>query len=277
MARRPAVVGGSRRSGEPLPYEEYETKYQNYQGYEGLERLTYNQIASTDARLGDEFGRIQDTADQKGLAAALNYTTRNAEAASDRDAAQFERATRTMGLTDRQKGAATRQLGLRRSLNRAQALDATRTGFRQRAEAAQSMGRGFSDAFLGQELSQSQTLGEVQAADDRARMERKYAKSAATKQTIGTIAGLAMAFMSSEKLKDDRGSAKGLLDKLGKVRVNRWNYKGAEREHIGPFAEEFNREFGVKTDRPDMINVIDALGVTLGAVKELNEKVEARG
>ena len=110
-------------------------------------------------------------------------------------------------------------------------------------------------------------------------MERDYNKSRAQKETIGQVAGMAISLMamSSEKWKDDHGPTEGLLDKLKNVRVNRWNYKGSRQKHVGPFAEEFNREFGIETDDPRFINIIDALGVTLGAVKELNEKVEAHG
>ena len=84
-------------------------------------------------------------------------------------------------------------------------------------------------------------------------------------------------FLSSEEAKDKKGKPKGLLDKLKKVRVDRWNYKGDEQEHIGPYAEEFNDTFETGKEHRHGISVIDAVGVALGAIKELDKKVEARG
>jgi hypothetical protein len=182
-----------------------------------------------------------------------------------------------MDLSDRQKAAASRRLGLSRSLNRAMATNATRRGFAARSEAAASAGSGLSDALFSQRLSSTQDLAAAQAGHEAADAQRKAQKKASLIGTIGTIAGAALMMMSSEKVKDDHGHEEGLLSKLKKVRVNRWNYKGENKTHVGPFAEEFNKEFGIDTDRTDMINVIDALGVTLGAVKELDKKVEARG
>jgi hypothetical protein len=245
-----------------------------------LEKFSQTAIGST--READQ--RIQGSLDQ--LAAVENRVGEQravdeAGALSDRlsanRAAQFERATRSMDLSPRQQKAATRRLGLTRSLNRASAQGQVRRGFNQRSRAASGAGASFADAFFSQNLSTQGELGNVFAEQQAADNASKAAKKASAISTIGSVVGMAAMFMSSEKLKDDHGREKNLLDKLSKVRVNRWNYKGDKKTHVGPFAEEFNKQFGTDTDRPDMINVIDALGVTLGAVKELNEKVEARG
>jgi hypothetical protein len=104
----------------------------------------------------------------------------------------------------------------------------------------------------------------------------KASDKMARNSLIGTGLSLVgmMAFGSSEKIKDKVDTNVKLLDKLKNVRVDKWRYKGDTAEHIGPYAEEFNQAFG--TSRTDTISVIDAVGVALGAVKELNEKLEAR-
>ncbi|MEW6125024.1 MAG: hypothetical protein AB1698_20660 [Pseudomonadota bacterium] len=62
--------------------------------------------------------------------------------------------------------------------------------------------------------------------------------------------------------------------------VEEWTYKegaGDGGRHIGTYAQDFRRETG-KGDGKS-IPVIDAIGVTMGAVKELDAKFEqiARG
>ena len=252
------------------------TTFQPQNDLNRLEVIAANEGPGLDRRLRQELGRVEGAANRVGEDPAVAKATAQSNRNSDNDAAQFERATRGKGLTARQQKSANRRLGLSRSLNRASATGATRRGFTDRSKAATSVGSGFGDALFSQrtagETSLAQAHVTAKASRDQARADRK----SGTLSAIGTVAGAALAFFSSEKLKHDHGHEPELLDKLKKVRVNRWQYKGDKKTHVGPFSEEFNREFGIDTDRPDMINVIDALGVTLGAVKELNKKVESR-
>ena len=80
--------------------------------------------------------------------------------------------------------------------------------------------------------------------------------------------GAGGAFGSSRSFKQDHGPVT-VLDKLNSVPVHKWRYHGDRELHIGPFAEDFHKAFGVGT--PLYINIIDFLGVLLGAVKELND------
>jgi hypothetical protein len=96
---------------------------------------------------------------------------------------------------------------------------------------------------------------------------------------LGQLAGsAAMMYFSSEDMKKDkqpmsRGEALGAVRNMP---VERWTYKeGVEDEgrHVGPYAEDFARQTGVGNGKA--INVQDAIGVALGAIKDLVAKVEA--
>ena len=82
--------------------------------------------------------------------------------------------------------------------------------------------------------------------------------------------GAYLAFTSSITFKDEIGPIT-VLDKLTTVPVNKWRYKGEQEIHIGPYAEDFNRAFGLGDKK--YIYFIDFLGVLLGAVKELHDKM----
>ena len=243
-----------------------------------LEVIPANEREGVATRLGTAVDAIQRVSDRTDETRRAGEASARAGASVDRDAAQFERATRGLDLSDRQKRAAKARFSLRRAVAEASASGEARRGATDRAKAANRAGGGFSDLLFSQRLQGESDIASAFAADTAAAAERKANKRSGLIGTIGGIAGSALAFFSSEELKNDHGAATGdLLTRLKKVRVNKWNYKGDKRRHVGPFAEEFNREMGLDTDRPDMINVIDAVGITLGAVKELNEKVEAHG
>lgn len=242
-----------------------------------LEVMNANEGGAADDRIGRQLGVVESMVNRVGEDQAVEKAGLDAATRSKRDAEQFERSTRGMDLSPRQKKAASRRLGLARNLNRASAQGATRRGFTDRSQAAASMGGGFADALFGQRAFANTNIASAymtkKASDAQARADKK----SSTLGMVGQVIGGALAFFSSEELKHDHGHEPQLLEKLKKVRVNRWQYKGDKKTHVGPFSEEFNREFGIDTDRPDMINIIDALGVTMGAIKELDKKVSAHG
>jgi len=254
------------------------TAGENFTPGEDLEARGFNAFQDQRRRSKLSHEALVGEANQLGLSGALDRTRKDVGRAFDSSTASLERRQKGLGLrlTERQKRSQTRQLGLSRTLARAHAVGATRRGFAERATKAQAGASAAGDAvqslqdagftnIVSRDATEAQRL-----ANERARKkEDKYG-------TIGTaigIAGSIASWFSSEELKHDHGREGNLLEKLKKVRVHRWQYKGDDKTHVGPFSEEFNKEFDIDTDRPDMINVIDALGVTLGAVKELSEKV----
>lgn len=93
---------------------------------------------------------------------------------------------------------------------------------------------------------------------------------------IGQVAGMAgMMMMSSKEYKEDKKPARGSLDAVRRMPVGEWKYKDGiadSSEHVGPYAEDFQAATGKGDGRS--INVIDAVGVTMGAVQELAKKVD---
>lgn len=92
---------------------------------------------------------------------------------------------------------------------------------------------------------------------------------------LGTLAG---AFIPSSKdIKHDKKP----VDALGAVKkmpVEAWTYnkgKGDGKRHIGPYAEDFKKATGVGDGKS--IDPITMIGVTLGAVRQLSDKVDAMG
>lgn len=64
-----------------------------------------------------------------------------------------------------------------------------------------------------------------------------------------------------------------MLDVVNNLDVERWNYKGEERTHIGAYAEDFNTAIG-NNHEADKISYTDAIGVLMGSVQALTERVE---
>lgn len=95
---------------------------------------------------------------------------------------------------------------------------------------------------------------------------------------IGGIGALAA--FSSKALKEKVGtpSTEQILSNVREMALDKWKYKGINQEFIGPYAEEFTQRFGVGDGKT--INMVDAIGVLMGAVKELDKKIarlESRG
>ncbi|QCP84323.1 tail fiber domain-containing protein [Cereibacter sphaeroides] len=93
-------------------------------------------------------------------------------------------------------------------------------------------------------------------------------------QAIGMLGG-AWLMSSSEEVKENKRPVHGVLDAVKELRVEKWQYKPGEGdggEHIGPYAEEFTAKTGLGNGKE--ISIIDALGINMGATKELAGQVE---
>lgn len=256
-------IRGQLTSGDPI---------KNLETF-GESELGYLQSDPASSVLGD----IRGTADRAGMESLASEARSNAEKAAAVDRGIFSRQTEGMSLSSRQKQAANQRLSLTRELAKASAATGSRRASTQRArDADRALGFGFENAAFGQQLAGLTGLANAEGQRQVRLAQEKASKKAARNSLIGNVIGTAMALFSSEDYKTQTQEAPKLLDKLKKVRVDKWKYKGGDAEHIGPYAEEFNRTFGVGTHK-DAIDVVSMLGVTLGAVKELNEKVEARG
>lgn len=157
---------------------------------------------------------------------------------------------------------------------------ARNTGIRgalERNRAAQAAGLTYSDQFDAIAYDQLGSQVNSIIARDLRDKQKKAGNEAGKMGAIGTglaaIGTAAALFSSSRAIKDPLGPAEGVLDTLAQLPVERWQYKDDDTgPHIGPYAEEFNKAFGL-TDKP-YIMVVDAVGVLLAAVKELNTKLD---
>ncbi len=92
---------------------------------------------------------------------------------------------------------------------------------------------------------------------------------------LGSIAGV---ILSSKNAKTEkRRPGVSILDAVKNMPVEEWEYKegqgdGGGRKHVGPYAEDFAKETGLGDGKT--ISIIDAIGVSIGATKELAEKVD---
>lgn len=91
---------------------------------------------------------------------------------------------------------------------------------------------------------------------------------------ISTL-GAAAIMASSKEVKEAKRPVKGALAALDGIPVEAWRYKRGvadEGDHIGPYAEDFQAQTGLGDGKT--INLLDAVGVTMAAVKELSSKVD---
>lgn len=112
----------------------------------------------------------------------------------------------------------------------------------------------------------------------KAQQEAKNAQM----QAMGSMAGSAMMFMSSKRVKHHKrpfnsASARRIIESLP---IERWKYKPGTpytdadtgREHVGPYAEDWHKKTGLGDGRA--ISVIDAVGVNMAATKALSRDVK---
>lgn len=92
---------------------------------------------------------------------------------------------------------------------------------------------------------------------------------------FGMLAGAGMSIFSSKDAKTDKTPARGSLGAIRKMPVEDWTYKegkGDGGRHRGAYAEDFQKATGLGDGKT--INVIDAIGTTMGAIRELDQKVD---
>lgn len=82
---------------------------------------------------------------------------------------------------------------------------------------------------------------------------------------------------SSKFTKENFAPASDVLNKLRKIPVTSWNYvsEGQKVRHLGPMAEDFFAQFGLGTGNTS-IGVQDLAGVSIAAVKELDEQLQEK-
>ena len=82
---------------------------------------------------------------------------------------------------------------------------------------------------------------------------------------------------SSRYTKENFVSESSVLNKLRKIPVTSWNYisEGKQVRHLGPMAEDFFAQFELGTGNTS-IGIQDLAGVSIAAVKELDEQLQQK-
>lgn len=141
-------------------------------------------------------------------------------------------------------------------------------------------GQGFEGAMQGNDSAGRLLLGDYQA-----RLQAQQAQQQGIGDLFGAIGmGAGLMFGSDEKTKTKKRKARGMLDAVRKMRADEWEYRpdaplgdGGGKRHVGTYAGDFRKATGLGDGKT--IPAVDAVGVNLGAVKELDEnqqKLEKR-
>lgn len=241
------------------------------------ERFASNELGSlASSAVTDLRSNIVGIANREGQEKAVTDARLDASQGADVAEGIYNRATETFGQTERQRMGTKARFSLGREVAKAAASGSTRRGFAQRGRAADQALSGLDDASFGQQLAMLAGLSSAKGQELVNQANTRASNRAARNNLIGTGAGILgmLVMASSENYKDKVEEKPKLLDKLKQVRIDKWAYKGSDINHIGPYAEEFNEAFNVGK-YSDAIDTVSLLGITLGAVKELNAKVEA--
>ena len=93
-------------------------------------------------------------------------------------------------------------------------------------------------------------------------------------QGVGAVTGEGSLFGSSREIKTDKRilDEEDIAEKVIDLPVESWRYIGDEKEHVGPYAEDFTEAFGLGDSKT--IDLRDLAGVTMAAVKGLGKKIE---
>lgn len=145
------------------------------------------------------------------------------------------------------------------------------------ANGANIMGQGFQGAMSGYG-NQANILNAQYGNQLSAWNAQQQSNAAGFGGLMGGIGTMVGGIWSSKKLKEDKKPIAGALDAMNSMPVQEWKYKDGVADsgrHIGPYAEDFQKATG-KGDGTS-IPIVDAIGVTMKAVQELDQKVEKLG
>jgi hypothetical protein len=91
--------------------------------------------------------------------------------------------------------------------------------------------------------------------------------------------GASITCASSKTLKENFLDVDGddVLERMRRIPINTWNYtdEGRQSRHMGPFAEDFWREFGLGSE-PLAIGHLDIDGVNFAGIKALDARTEGQ-
>ena len=133
-----------------------------------------------------------------------------------------------------------------------------------------AMSSGFSGAMQG--YGQQGSLLNTQYQQQMQSYNARQDQAAGLFGAAGTVIGM----LSDKDAKTEKKKpGRSLLKAVENMPVEEWRYKkgqGDEGRHVGTYAQDFQRETGKGDGRS--IPIVDAIGTTMGAIKELSAKVD---
>lgn len=140
------------------------------------------------------------------------------------------------------------------------------------------MGQGFNTAMQGWNnagnLAYQNTMANIQS--EQANNSGMNALLGAGGNILGMWAGGGFKGFSSKTMKTDKTPVRdgAALRGVNNLDVEGWRYKAdpTAEPHVGPYAEDFQREFGVGDGKT--IDMRDAIGVTMKAVQDLSSRLD---
>jgi hypothetical protein len=147
---------------------------------------------------------------------------------------------------------------------------------------ANMVSQGYSGALSGYS-GQANTLLNLKNSNLTAlNMEQQAdaASSAGYGQLAGQLGSAAIMAYSSKKVKTDKRKIdpNTVIKGLRRTPVEKWRYKDGVAdggEHIGPYAEDMQREFGdAAAPGGKMIDIVSMIGINMAATKALDSKIE---
>ncbi|MBI4293629.1 MAG: tail fiber domain-containing protein [Betaproteobacteria bacterium] len=135
---------------------------------------------------------------------------------------------------------------------------------------------------MGTAIAGNQSAGNLYSGLYDAQMrgyQSELAQQGAMAQGLGQLGGMALYKWSSKKLKHRHGKVNetSALNAIKKTPIGRWRYKKEamphdQQEHIGAYAEDFQKNFKVGDGKG--IDMMDAMGATMAATKGLAKQVD---
>lgn len=235
-----------------------------------------------------------DTPERRAAASEAARATVGSEVAAAADAEARQMAAMGVDPRSGRSAAAGRTRSLASALGKAGAGTAARqrveamgdakkadavnmgAGFRVNPASAIQISNGGTASGVNTAMSGNQSLASTLAAQHGQQMsawQQNRQAQLGMFSSLGTVAGAMIS--SKTKKKPGKDASKKSLRAIMNMPIEDWEYKDGVADggkHVGAYAEDFKKETGLGDGKS--ISIIDAIGTTMGAVKELGAKVD---
>lgn len=217
-------------------------------------------------------GEVQRFQTPEYMAQQVGRATSTAESEFDRAREQSDANLASLGVNPNSGAFAGRDraLTLGKALGRVGAAEQARDATRSLAFNTLAGVSGRGDAKVGQAIDAASRGGSLYNDSQRNAMQWQSQQDDGM-SGLGQALGLGLSIFSSRRLKKNIKPAEG--DAMKAVRAmpaRKWKYKGDDKEHVGPMAEDAKKAIG---GNGVTLNVADVVGTALAATQNLDKRV----